>query len=76
MGKPLFDFSHLTPAERVQLADQLWESLADRPESVPLTEAQSAEIDRRLEAYRQNPGAAIPWRQALEDEGVLRSAPG
>jgi putative addiction module component (TIGR02574 family) len=67
MGKPLFDFSHLTPAERVQLADELWESLSERPESVPLTEAQSAELDRRLEAYRRNPSAGIPWRRALEE---------
>jgi hypothetical protein len=28
MGKPHFDFSHLTPVERVELADELWESLA------------------------------------------------
>jgi putative addiction module component (TIGR02574 family) len=67
MGKPLFDFSHLTPSERVQLADELWESLADQPEVLPLTEAQTAELDRRLEAYRKNPGAGLPWREALEE---------
>jgi len=67
MGKPLFDFSHLTPTERVQLADELWESLADEPEVMPLTKAQSEELDRRLEAYRKDPNAAIPWREALEE---------
>lgn len=67
MGKPLFDFSHLTPSERVQLADELWESLADQPEVLPLTEMQAAELDRRVEAYRKNPGAALPWREALEE---------
>jgi putative addiction module component (TIGR02574 family) len=66
MGKPLFDFSHLTPSERVELADELWESLADQPEVLPLTEMQAAELDRRVEAYRKNPGAALPWREALE----------
>src|ERR671914_251500 len=32
MGKPLLDFSHLTPDERVQLAGELWESISDQPE--------------------------------------------
>jgi putative addiction module component (TIGR02574 family) len=67
MGKPLFDFSHLTPTERVQLADELWESLADEPEVLPLTTAQAGELDRRIEAYRKDPGAGIPWREALEE---------
>jgi putative addiction module component (TIGR02574 family) len=67
MGKPLFDFSHLTPTERVQLADDLWESLAEEPEVLPLTEVQAEELDRRLEAYRKDPSAGIPWREALEE---------
>ena len=67
MAKPLFDFSHLTPIERAQLADDLWESLADQPEALPLTEVQGEELDRRLEAYRKDPGAGIPWREALEE---------
>jgi putative addiction module component (TIGR02574 family) len=67
MGKSLFDFSHLTPTERVQLADELWESLADRPEVLLLTNAQTEELDRRLEAYRKDPSAVIPWREALEE---------
>lgn len=68
---PPFDFSHLTPTERVQLADQLWESLAEEPEAVPLTAAQAEELDRRLEAYRRNPSAGTPWREALE--GIEKS---
>lgn len=67
MAKPLFDFSRLTPDERVQLADELWESLANTPEALPLTEAQAAELDRRLEDYRKEPSAALPWREALEE---------
>jgi hypothetical protein len=25
MAAPIFDFSHLTPAERIELAEQLWD---------------------------------------------------
>lgn len=67
MADPLFDFSHLTADERVRLADELWASVADAPSALPLTAAQAQELDRRLEAYRKNPTATIPWRQALEE---------
>jgi putative addiction module component (TIGR02574 family) len=67
MAKPHFDFSHLTPAERVQLADELWESLADRTDALPLTETQAEELERRLQAYRKEPDAGIPWREALDE---------
>jgi len=67
MAKPLFDFSHLTPDERVQLADELWESISDQPEALPLTVAQAEELDRRLEEYRKDPTAGQPWREALDE---------
>lgn len=67
MASPLFDFSHLTSAEREQLANELWESLADEPQASPLTDAQAEELDRRLAAYRDDPSSAIPWRQALSE---------
>ncbi|MGZ8532058.1 MAG: addiction module protein [Candidatus Binatia bacterium] len=36
-------------AERLQLLDQLWESLRQSPDNVPLTQAQREELDRRLD---------------------------
>ncbi len=43
---PMIDIRHLSPQERLDLIGQLWDSLdaAD----IPLTAAQSVEIDRRL----------------------------
>ena len=67
MTNPLFDYSHLTPTERIQLADELWQSLADETQAASLTDAQAEELDRRLKAYRQNPSAGVPWRKALEE---------
>ena len=65
MAKPLFDFSTLSADERVQLAEDLWDSLADLEAKVPLTDAQAEELDRRLEAYRNDGNPGIPWREAL-----------
>jgi len=61
MADPKLDFEHLTVAERIQLVEDLWDSIADAPEVLELTEAQRAELDRRLEAHRETPGDTIPW---------------
>lgn len=51
MPHPPFDFSHLSAAERLHLAQQLWDSLHDDPPDdirvQPLTTEQRAEIERR-----------------------------
>lgn len=61
LSKSNLDFRHLTVAERIQLAEDLWDSIAEAPEVLELTEAQRAEIQRRLEAHRLNPDDVIPW---------------
>ena len=55
-----FDFSKLSVAERIQLAEDLWDSLPEVSD-VPLTEAQKAELDRRLDDLERNPDAGEPW---------------
>jgi len=57
----------LTSAEREQLANELWESLADEPAAFLLTDAQAGELDRRLAAYRDDPSAAIPLSEARQE---------
>jgi putative addiction module component (TIGR02574 family) len=57
------------PAQRVEIALALWDSLEDAQLDalVPLTEDQKAELDRRLAAHDQDPGSAIPWEQVRRD---------
>lgn len=43
---PVIDFNHLSTEQRLDLIDELWGSLDI--DSLPLTAAQAAEIDRRL----------------------------
>lgn len=57
------DILQMTPAERLELIGEIWDSLSSSPESIPLTEAQKAELDRRLEAHRLNP-ETISWEEA------------
>jgi putative addiction module component (TIGR02574 family) len=64
------DLMHLSVAERLQLVEDLWDSIAaeavDAPDRLPVTEAQRQEILRRSEAHRLNPGEAVPLEEALE----------
>ncbi|TWB45298.1 addiction module protein [Nitrospirillum pindoramense] len=41
------DYSHMTPAEKLSLIGEIWESI--EADAIPLTEAQNAEIKRRLD---------------------------
>ncbi len=53
----------LSVAERIQLVEDVWDSIAAIPEAVPLTSKEKAALDLRLEAYHKNPSAGSPWRE-------------
>ena len=57
MAHRLFDFSNLTPAQRVDLAIELWDSLPAESDEPPISEAQRAELLRRAESYRRDRNA-------------------
>jgi putative addiction module component (TIGR02574 family) len=56
----------LSVPERIQLVEDIWDSVAEIPEALSLTEAQQAELDRRLDAYRRNPEGGLPWEYVKE----------
>jgi len=55
------DILDLSIPERIQLVEDIWDSIAEVPESIELSEAQKVELDRRLEAYRREPNQGSPW---------------
>ncbi len=62
----LTDVLELPVPERLRLVEAIWDSIAECPEQLTLSAAQKAELDRRLEAYREDPGAASPWAEVRE----------
>lgn len=56
----------LSVPERIQLVEDIWDSIAEVPESVELSDEQKAELDRRLEAYHRNPDEGSPWAVVRE----------
>ncbi len=59
MGDPAFDITGLTPHERLELIEHLWDSLT--PQDVPLTEAQQEELQRRLERLERDGVSGRSW---------------
>ena len=68
-----YGLDQLSVEDRLTLAQQLWDSIAEEVNRLPLSPAQRQEIDRRLAAHRANPQAAIPWEQ-VEAEARARLA--
>jgi putative addiction module component (TIGR02574 family) len=55
------DILRLSVPERIQLAEDIWDSVTEVPESVELTAAETEELERRLKAYHEDPDAGSPW---------------
>lgn len=53
--------SKLSRAERIQLAEELWDSVAADTGDLPITEAQVAELYRRLADLERDPDAGESW---------------
>jgi len=60
------DILSLSVSERILLVEDIWDSIAEIPEEVPLSTAQKQELDLRLDAYHQNPNAGSPWSAVCE----------
>jgi putative addiction module component (TIGR02574 family) len=53
----------LPAADRLEVIEQLWDSLATTPGALELTEAPRLELDRRFAEMDANPNAGIPWEK-------------
>jgi putative addiction module component (TIGR02574 family) len=54
---------HLSVEDRLALDESIWESIAADPDAVSLTQAQFAELDRRLAEDDVSPDSAIAWSE-------------
>jgi putative addiction module component (TIGR02574 family) len=55
------ELRRLSPLQKLALVAELWDDLAAHPEEVPVSLEQIAEIDRRMEAYRNDPTQVTTW---------------
>ncbi len=60
-----FDYHRLSIAERLQLVEDIWDSIAADAdtETLPITEEEKALLDERLADLEANPAAGAPWAE-------------
>ena len=56
----------LSVPERIQLVEDIWDTIVEVPDEVELSTEQKAELDRRLERYHLNPDEGSPWGMVKE----------
>ena len=59
-GPSIFE---LSPAEKLQLVEDLWDDLAGTPEAVAVHDWQKHELDRRKANLLKNPASGLAWEE-------------
>jgi putative addiction module component (TIGR02574 family) len=65
MASPLIDFTHLTPEQRIELAEQLWDSL--EPDLVGPSAADAELLGARRAEVENDGDPGEPWRQMIQE---------
>ena len=53
----------LTVQQRLELIGELWDSIPDSVDALPIPEWHREELERRLAAADTDPEGAIPWEE-------------
>ena len=53
----------LSPSEKLQLVEDLWDDLASTPEAVPVLDWQKHELARRKANLLKNPASGLDWEE-------------
>ena len=61
------DIEKLPVEERLRIIEEVWESIRENPDSLPLTDPQRTELDRSIRAYEADPGAVRDLDEILAD---------
>lgn len=66
-GKPsLSAIVELPVEEKLRLLEAVWDSIADSPDALPLTDEQRRELDARYEQYLQAPDDGASWHDVRQ----------
>jgi putative addiction module component (TIGR02574 family) len=56
----------LTPSEKLQLVEDLWDDLAATPDAVPVHDWQKEELARRKANLMQHPASGLMWEEVKQ----------
>ena len=60
-----FGLDHLPVEHKLALVEELWDSIAADPQSLPLPSSHWAELERRLQLRHEDPSVA--WEEAIKE---------
>ena len=60
----------LSVAERIELVEELWDSVADEAQAQPLAAHELAEIRLRLREHQAGPADVVPWDEVKNKLGL------
>jgi putative addiction module component (TIGR02574 family) len=66
MIQPISELEKLPLHERLQLVEDLWDSIALDTDDLVVPQWQKDELDRRDIDFAANPGSGIPWETARD----------
>ena len=58
------EIENLNSADKLQLVGELWNQLAEEPDTIEVSDSIVAELDRRMEVYSQDPSKVTSWEAA------------
>ncbi|WP_295456935.1 addiction module protein [uncultured Thiodictyon sp.] len=61
MNQDTLSIFDLSPSEKLQLVEDLWDDLAANPADVPIADWQVEELDRRKANLMSNPASGLSW---------------
>jgi putative addiction module component (TIGR02574 family) len=61
------DLFALPPAERLQLVEDLWDSLIPEEASLPVAEWVTKELKARKAEFDANPASGLTWAEVVSD---------
>jgi putative addiction module component (TIGR02574 family) len=56
----------LSPAEKLQLVEDLWDDLAATPSEIPVYDWQREELARRRANLQSNPASGLSWEEVKQ----------
>ena len=56
------EIAEMSIQQRIQLVEDIWDSIAEMPQAVEIPEWHKRELEKRLEVYYANPNEGSSWQ--------------
>ena len=69
------EIASLSMEERIELIGNIWDTVVDSPEEIPMTQEECEELDRRIEEFEKSPKEGIRWQDLKAMRQSRRTPP-